>query len=132
MAERPPHPLAIQYAMHPADVPPDTTVAFHTHGVRQYRGTCKEHHDPRCPALAYRRQPHRMSVTLMVEQDDLATQYPRWQCRRCWDKPAWTVLDVARALVDGTLADPYAGSLQQQLSESLRVIARADAARSSL
>lgn len=60
------------------------TIVYHTHGLRQYFGTCKLHRDPDCPPLKHWR-PGWGSKTIIVEFFGSGDEVPeRSRCRRCW------------------------------------------------
>jgi len=80
------------------DAQPTDWVIYHTHGWRQYMGTCKEHARLDCPHLVnWKPGRHPMSraervvylhKTVMRETTDPTWNFPNLQCRTCW--PAGT------------------------------------------
>lgn len=106
---RPPVPkLKTQDAGRPAPdpLPPGAIIFYHTHGFRQYFGTCKLHKDPNCPHLVHWNPGHVMrgrwpknisaeekkkfqfGKTLMREwTEKLADVPPAQRCKTCWPPP---------------------------------------------
>ena len=58
---------------------------YHTHGLRQWYGTCKIHKDLNCPHLVHWRQGRGLGKTIMREwwnsYDDI---YVGFRCKTCW------------------------------------------------
>lgn len=87
----------------PDPLPPGAVLFYHTHGHRQYFGTCKLHKDPNCPHLIHWRPGHvargswpknisaeekkkyQLGKTLMREwdksEDDVSVSQ---RCKTCW------------------------------------------------
>lgn len=97
--------LRVQDAGHPAPdpLPPGAIVFYHTHGRRQWFGTCKLHKDPYCRHLVRWKPGHvgrgiwpknitpekkkefQLAKTLMREWDKSeADVSPSQRCKTCW------------------------------------------------
>lgn len=87
----------------PEVLPPGAVVYYHTHGRRQYYGSCKLHKDPKCPHLLRWEPGHvgrgawpknitpaqkkkfQLGKTLMREWDKSESDVAISQrCRTCW------------------------------------------------
>lgn len=102
-------PLKIQDAgcKIPDPLPPGAVVFYHTHGYRQYFGTCKLHKDPNCQHLihwqpghvargawpknitAEEKKKYQLGKTLMREWDksEADVAIPQ-RCKTCWPSPS--------------------------------------------
>lgn len=100
-------PLKIQDAgrVPPDPLPPGAFFVYHTHGARQYYGTCKYHLNPNCSVLlnwepgyvgrgSWPANPtpaqlkkFQLAKTLMRECEEKESDIPeRMRCKRCWKK----------------------------------------------
>ncbi len=89
----------------PDQLPPGAVVYYHTHGKRQYFGTCKLHLDPNCPHLLNwrpgyigrgawpeniteaQKKKFQLAKTLMREWTERESDISESQrCRTCWKK----------------------------------------------
>lgn len=87
----------------PKDLPPGAVVYYHTHGKRQYFGTCKLHKDPNCVHLlrwepgyvargawpknitAEEKKKYQLGKTLMREWADSEDEVQEsLRCKTCW------------------------------------------------
>lgn len=87
----------------PAVLPPGAVVYYHTHGLRQYFGTCKLHKDPTCPHLlrwepghvargawpknitAKEKKKYQLGKTLMREWSSSEAEImTSMRCKTCW------------------------------------------------
>jgi len=87
----------------PDPLPPGAVIFYHTHGVRQYFGTCKLHKDPECRHLVHwepghvgqgswpknitpeQKKKYQLGKTLMREWAEREIDVPVGQrCRTCW------------------------------------------------
>ncbi len=88
----------------PDPLPPGAIVFYHTHGLRQYYGSCKLHKDPNCRhllrwepgfvgrgawpkniTLEEKKRKFQLAKTLMREWDERESDVPVHQrCRTCW------------------------------------------------
>ncbi len=64
---------------------PGQIATYHTHGVRQYKGTCKYHIRPDCVHLLRWKPMKGMSKTIMREGFDFEQQIGEPdRCKTCW------------------------------------------------
>jgi hypothetical protein len=89
----------------PDPLPPGAVIFYHTHGVRQYFGTCKLHKDPNCRHLVHwepghvargawpknitpeQKKKYQLGKTLMREWAEREIDVPMAQrCGTCWNK----------------------------------------------
>lgn len=87
----------------PDVLPPGAVIYYHTHGRRQYFGTCKLHKDPNCPHLVHWQPGHiargswpknitaeqkkgfQLGKTLMREWSDSEAEVATsMRCKTCW------------------------------------------------
>lgn len=87
----------------PDVLPPGAVVYYHTHGYRQYFGTCKLHLDSKCPHLlrwepghvgrgswpknitAAQKKKYQLGKTLMREWSDSESEVDvSMRCKTCW------------------------------------------------
>ena len=58
---------------------------YHTHGMRQYLGTCKYHASPDCRHLQHWTPGRRLGKTIMREWCERLDTIPgRQRCKTCW------------------------------------------------
>jgi hypothetical protein len=61
---------------------------YHTHGLRQYLGTCKMHARLDCRHLRDWKPPKKLAKTIMREWEPFLNAVPEYmRCRTCWPKP---------------------------------------------
>jgi len=58
---------------------------YHTHGYRQYVGTCKVHADVDCRHLRAWKPAPQLAKTIMREWEESLDAVPvSWRCKTCW------------------------------------------------
>lgn len=58
---------------------------YHTHGYRQYVGTCKVHADVDCRHLRAWKPAPQLAKTIMREWEESLDAVPAsWRCKTCW------------------------------------------------